>query len=152
MKLLLIRELKSDTCTQGRLSFSTPGEDFECYTMERPWIALPGYKGGLSGKSCVPPGVYNLETHSSEAHPKTWALVNPDLDVVHWEDPYRSGVRSLVLIHVANFARELRGCIAPGRVRTKDASLVPMVAQSKLAMADIQRLMPWTNEHTLEIR
>lgn len=152
MKLILIRDYHGDDCTQGKLYLQTPGEDYECFTMERPWIPLPGYKGGLSGKSCVPQGVYKLEVHSSEAHPKTWALVNPALDVVHYEDKERSGVRCLVLIHVANYARELRGCIAPGRQRTTDASLTKMVSQSKLAMADIQRLVPWTNDHTLEIR
>ena len=136
----------------GTLSFSTPAEDFVCQTMERPWIAMPGYKGGLSGKSCVPEGTYRLVTHSSEAHPKTWALVNPDLDVVHYPEDGRDGVRALVLIHVANYARELRGCIAPGRLRTLDSSGTRMVAQSLFAMSDIKRLLPWDDSHTLEIR
>lgn len=152
MNLRLVRDYRTDLCTMGVLSFSTPAEDFECQTMERPWIAMPGYKGGLSGKSCVPPGVYNLEPHNSEQHPQTWALVNPDLDVLHYEDPLRPQFRALVLIHVANYARELRGCIAPGRTRTVDSQGTRMVASSRLAMLDIKRLLPWTNEHTLEIR
>lgn len=152
MKLVLTRDYRGDTCTMGRLSFSTPAEDFACQTMERPWIAMPGSKGGLSGKSCVPPGVYNLATHNSEGHPQTWALVNPDLDVIHYEDPHRPALRALVLIHVANYARELRGCIAPGRIRTLDDLGTRMVQQSRLAMLDIKRLLPWTNEHTMEIR
>jgi hypothetical protein len=152
MKLTLVRDYHGDDCTMGTLAFSTPGEDFVCQTMERPWIAMPGYKGGLSGKSCVPRGIYNLEVHRSEQHPHTWALVNPDLDVIHYEDPRRPSVRALVLIHIANYARELRGCIAPGRLRTLDGEGVRMVAQSRVAMIDIQRLVPWTNEHTLEIR
>lgn len=152
MNLLLQRDYRGDTCTMGVLSFSTPAEDFVCQTMERPWIAMPGSKGGLSGKSCVPPGVYNLETHDSEAHPKTWALVNPDLDVVHYEGDGRSATRCLVLIHVANYSRELRGCIAPGRLRALDSYGERMIAQSKLAMIDIKRLLPWTNEHTLTIK
>ena len=152
MKLTLMRDLSSDRETQGRLSFSTPGQDFECFTIERPWVPMPGSKGGLSGKSCVPRGLYRLEVHHSEAHPNTWALVNEDLDVIHYEDPTRPQLRCLVLIHVANLARELRGCIAPGRIRTVDADGAKRVAQSKLAMLDIQRLVPHTNENTLEIK
>lgn len=152
MKLTLVRDYRGDDCTLGVLSFSSAAEDFVCQSMERPWIAMPGFKGGLSGKSCVPPGVYNLAVHNSEAHPQTWALVNPDLDVVHYESEGRPGVRALVLIHVANYARELRGCLAPGRVRAIDDTGVRMVTQSRLAMADIKRLVPWTNEHVLEIR
>jgi hypothetical protein len=152
VNLLLRRDYRTDLCTQGVLSFSTPQDDFVCQTIERPWIPLPGYKGGLSGKSCVPPGVYNLEVHNSEAHPRTWALVNPDLDVIHYEDPQRPALRALVLIHVANYARELRGCIGVGRLRTIDSQGTRMVTDSRLTMAELQRMLPWTNEHTLEIR
>lgn len=152
MKLTLHRDRPRDDCMLGVLSFSTPAEDFQCYTIERPWVPSPLSRGGLSGKSCVPRGTYALERHSSEAHPHTWALVNDDLDVIHYEDKDRPHVRCLVLIHVANYARELRGCIAPGRVRTVDASGAQMVASSKLAMLDIKRLVPWEDGHTLEVR
>jgi Family of unknown function (DUF5675) len=152
MKILLRRDYHADTCTLGVLSFSTPSEDFVCQTMERPWIAMPGSKGGLSGKSCVPPGIYKLEPHNSEAHPNTWALVNPDLDVIHYEDPLKPYARALVLIHVANYARELRGCIAPGYSRAVDSEGTHMVTQSKRAMIDIKRLLPWDGSNTLEIK
>lgn len=151
MRLLLTRDYHGDDCTQGTLSFSTPTEDFDCQTMERPWIESEFSKGGLSGKSCVPVGEYKLERHNSEAHPNTWALVNSDLDVIHYENAGRPDARCLVLIHVANYARELRGCIAPGRSRTVDVNGVRMVSQSRLAMVDIKRLVPWTDEHTLII-
>jgi hypothetical protein len=59
-----------------------------------------------------------LVPHNSEAHPDTWALVNPQLDVMHWDSevpPDRVGrVRTTVLIHPANYVTELRGCLAPG--------------------------------------
>lgn len=152
MKLLLNRDFRADNCTMGVLKFSTPTEYFECQTIERPWIPMPGSRGGLSGKSCVPAGDYKLVRHNSETHPNTWALVNPDLDVIHWEDPLRPLARCLVLIHAANYARELRGCIAPGtrRVITEDGTR--MVTNSRLAMLEIKRLLPWDDSHTLEIR
>lgn len=152
MRLQLRRDYRHDTCTMGVLSFSTPADDFLCQTIERPWIAMPGSRGGLSGKSCVPEGTYKLERHNSEAHPNTWALVNPELDVVHWEDRERPHRRCLVLIHVANYARELRGCIAPGMGRTIDSDGTHMVTSSKLAMIELKRLLPWDDSHILEIR
>lgn len=152
MKLLLRRDWRADNCTMGVLSFSTPTEDYVAQTMERPWIPMPGSRGGLSGKSCVPPGDYQLERHNSEAHPNTWALVNSDLDVIHYEDANRPTARCLVLIHVANYARELRGCIAPGRTRAVDSEGVNMVTGSKLAMLELKRLLPYDQNHTLEIR
>jgi hypothetical protein len=152
MKLVLRRDYRADDCTLGVLSFSTAAEDYVAQTMERPWIPMPGSRGGLSGKSCMPEGVYRLERHSSEAHPNTWALVNPDLDVVHYEPRDDRNKRCLVLIHVANYARELRGCIAPGFGRTVDDQGVHMVTSSKRAMIELKRLLPWNDEHTLEIR
>lgn len=152
MKLQLRRDFRSDACTLGVLSFSTPHEDFVAQTIERPWIPMPGFRGGLSGKSCVPEGIYRLERHNSEAHPNTWALVNSDLDVLHYEDPIRPQLRALVLIHVANFARELRGCIAPGVGRSLDDAGIHMVTKSRIAMLELKRLLPWDDSHTLEIK
>lgn len=152
MKLLLRRDYLADNCTMGVLSFQTPAEDFVCQTMERPWIPMPGARGGLSGKSCVPKGDYELVHHSSEAHPNTWALVNHELDVHHYEDPAHPEWRALVLIHVANYARELRGCIAPGRGRAVDSEGTNMVTGSRLAMLEIKRLLPYEQAHSLEIR
>lgn len=149
MKLTLKRDYRGSDCTMGVLSFSSATEDFGCQTMERPWIFSPVSRGGMKGASCVPEGLYRLERHNSEAHPNTWAIVNPDLDVLHWEDgPNR---RALVLIHVANFARELRGCIAPGFGRSTDEHGTRMVTASRRAMIELKRLLPWSDDHTLEI-
>jgi hypothetical protein len=150
MKIQLLRDYRGDDCTLGKLHVTAPGQDYVCDTIERPWIAMPGSRGGLSGKSCVPEGLYTLELHNSEMHPNTFALVNHDLDVHHWEDPAHPSWRALVLIHAANWARELRGCIAPGR-RGVSAG-VRAVFNSRLAMLEIKRLVPWTEGHTLEIR
>lgn len=153
MKLILIRDFNSVECTLGRLHIPAQGQDFECDTIERPWVPTPLSLGGLSGKSCVPRGIYRLERHSSEQHPDTWALVNSDLDVIHYEDRNRPNARALVLIHPANRARELRGCIAPGLRRTIDADGFHMVTSSRLAMLEVRRfVLPYSDAHTLEIR
>lgn len=153
MKILLRRDYKADNCTMGVMSFSTPADDYVAQTMERPWIPMPGARGGLSGKSCVPVGDYKLVRHNSEAHPNTWALVNSDLDVIHYEDPNRPNARCLALIHAANLARELRGCIAPGMGRSTNSEGVKMVTNSRLAMLELKRLLlPWDDSHSLEIR
>lgn len=152
MKLFLIRDYHSTECTLGKLHIPAAGQDFECHTIERPWIPTPLSQGGRKGESCVPRGTYELVRHNSEAHPNTWALVNPDLDVVHYEDRNRPNARCLVLIHVANFARELRGCIGVGFGRSKDDAGTRMVTQSKLAMLNLKRLLPYGDDHVLEIR
>jgi hypothetical protein len=146
--LTLTREPYKPDCTLG---FLMVGDTTLC-TMERPWIPSPTCKGGLKGKSCVPKGTYQLVKHDSKKHPRTWALVNHELDVVHYEgddnDPDED--RATCLIHPANFARQLEGCIAPGLSHTI-VNGEHMVTSSAKAMEKIRELVPWT-EHTLEIR
>lgn len=97
--------------------------------------------------SCVPVGTYQLVRHDSAKHPKTWALVNEALDI--FENP-APGKRSDCLIHPANFAFQLEGCIAPGIDRSKNGQTW-MVTDSREAMTQLQGVVPWTDEHRLEI-
>jgi hypothetical protein len=151
MILRLIRDYRGTDCTQGMLHV----DEHEYHTMERPWVAQKGTPCGAKGVSCVPRGGYQLKCHHSEAHPHTWALVNPGLWIYHYDDdvpPAQAGMaRTLVLIHPANFAYELRGCIAPGLARNLDGNK-RMVSHSRAAMTEIESLVPWVDgEHTLEI-
>ena len=142
MNLLLIRDSDDGVCTLGTMTLSENGGSWQ--TIERPWIMdLSGKPGGLAGRSCVPPGTYDLMIHDSETHPETWALVNSSLGVTHWGPSQRS----VVLIHPANVAAELRGCIAPGLIRG-----VRSVLRSRDAMVQLKAALPWVNGHTLEIR
>jgi hypothetical protein len=121
-------------------------------TIERPWIPAAAHPGGANGISCVPVGEYTLVLHDTELHPKTWALVNPALGVWHLPSdipPGQAG-RSAVLIHPANFAHELLGCIAPGLGRGQSDG-VKMVTQSRAAFAQLAHALPWTPGHTLTI-
>lgn len=151
MNLTLIRDYKGTDCSQGKLT----GGGYAAETMERPWIPHATAPCGQKGVSCVPAGIYKLVLHNSENHPRTWALVNPELWVYHWDEdvppPEHGLARTLVLIHPANYASELRGCIAPGRARVGDPSGRKMVTQSRIAMADLQSIIAWENGHTLEI-
>ena len=151
MKLILRREPPQPGCTLGLLFVG----DLSLVTIERPWVPTPLSKGGAKGVSCVPAGTYKLVRHNTDAHPMTWALVNPDLDVVHFPgEDSNPHARTTVLIHPANFVHELRGCIAPG-TRTSHAVAAHgggyMVCESRKAMRLLQQRVPWTDEHTLEI-
>lgn len=81
----------------------------------------------------------------------TWALVNPELDVVHYPQDGSPLARSACLIHPANWAFELRGCIAPGTRTQIDPTRGYMVAESRKAMKLIQDTLSWDDSHSLEI-
>jgi hypothetical protein len=149
-RIVLRREKSEPQRTDCTLGFLFVGELQLC-TIERPWIQSALSKGGSKGISCVPPGLYQLKRHNTEAHPYTWALVNRDLDVVHLpgesDNPH---ARTAVLLHSANWAHELRGCIAPGMRAVIDEKGRFMVAESRRAMRQIQAVLPWI-DHELEI-
>lgn len=150
VRLTLHRDQSGPDYTLGVFSAGK----LELQSIERPWIASPTGKGGTKGISCVPRGLYKLRTHTTELHPRTWALVNPDLDVLHWPDENHPFARTAVLIHVANYASELRGCIGLGLYRTHSMSTRAdrwMVSQSKAAVGALMALVTWTDDHTLEI-
>ncbi len=88
--------------TWGRLLLT--GRQGGFVTVEPPWVY------NRPSVSCLPPGVYDLEPHHSEAYPHSWALVGDG--VAHFDDGVSA--RSTCLLHVANWAHQLRGCIGPG--------------------------------------
>jgi hypothetical protein len=102
IKCKLIRYGSTPMGTFGELHVA--GHRF--FTVERPWLNNEPFV------SCVPAGLYALEAHDSQSHPDVWALVNHSLGVYHFDHP--DAIRTAILIHVANVASELAGCIAPG--------------------------------------
>lgn len=97
--LILQRDPFRKNCTTGNFFWRygtgriTP---LNISSLELPW------KNNEDDVSCIPAGRYRMAwTMSPRLKRNTWRL----LDV-----PDRAGI----LIHVANFVSELRGCIAPG--------------------------------------
>lgn len=73
-------------------------------TVECPWL------NNQPGKSCIPEGAYTLAPHNSPSKGLCLAISGPSLGVT----VNGPSLRTHCLIHVANKASELEGCIAPG--------------------------------------
>ena len=89
-------------------------------TIEQPWT--PNFNGAPGGKpfeSCVPDGMYRLMPFvRPKSSAKVYLLLNEDLGVYRFpQDHVHGSGRDLCLIHVANWARQVQGCIAPGMSR-----------------------------------
>lgn len=148
MKQLLLERpkgLATNTETPGFLSFAGS----LLATIERPWIE--GYPGGKPYESCVPAGTYDLRLHARSSGAVVVALVNEDLGVYYLEkDMPAEGGRFLILMHIANWVKNVVGCIGPGLWKT-DSAKDPMVKSSRLAM---KRIMDYIDgdDAQLEIR
>jgi hypothetical protein len=152
MKLELKRSYQGADATVGQIVLPS-GERLA--TLERPWVPKDKAPCGTKGVSCIPKGVYQLRRHSTESHPRTWALVCPPLWVYHWDEDVPIGqvgiARTLVLIHIANYVSELRGCIAVGLNAGREGNGRWKVSPSRNAMMELQATVPWTDDHSLEI-
>lgn len=93
--MILERFYHGGDCTIGRLLF---GGD-QVFTMERGWLC------NVPFQSCIPDGTYKLNAYSSPKYPDVWQIA----DVPG---------RTHILIHTANYAKQLAGCIAPGLAYT----------------------------------
>lgn len=146
MYLSLIRDTATSAFTQGVLNAGA----LQFQSIERPWIAAPPGLAGAHGLSCVGPGIYELVKHDTEAHPRSFALVNPALDVYHEPadvPPARAATaRVAILIHVANYPSELQGCIGLGMQRGHGN-----VSQSVIALERFKLAVPWIPGHHLGI-
>lgn len=138
-------------CTLGILEVNGRGK---FHTVERPWV--PGPEGTVCGHqqtSCIGTGIYRAEPRETEARGKHWILSNPVLGVYRMPQDVPGGVyaRTLVLIHAANWAHELLGCIAPGKERAKTDGEWG-VTQSRAAMNELRTLIGNTYDLQLEVR
>lgn len=120
IEITILRDLRTSNETVGWLSIGVR----KWPTVERPWVPSALTPAGTKGVSCLPPGEYRLEPHSGDSFTNVWAFVNPQLDVYHWDwevpRAKRGVARTVALIHPANWASELRGCVAPGKSRSFD--------------------------------
>jgi hypothetical protein len=77
-------------------------------TVEQPW------NDNTPNKSCVPDGIYTLHEVNSPRWGKTLALVGGTVALDEASVLKGEAARWGCLFHQANFANELKGCIAPG--------------------------------------
>jgi hypothetical protein len=140
MNLTLTRERarSNDQETQGTLQINSA----TFYTMEQPW------NNNAIGHSCVPVGVYEVIPHFSPTKGDCWILNGPAQNVYADDPP--SGGRSLILIHSANFAAQLQGCIAPG-IDRGSISGVDAVLASREAMSRLQSILGRIITHRLTV-
>ena len=89
-RLTLTRSYKKSQ-TEGILK----GEYINLTTIELPW------RDNKRRESCIPEGIYIIV-------PRTSTKYGNHFEIKNVKD------RDAILIHIANFARELLGCIAPG--------------------------------------
>ena len=131
MKLILARSkrLSNDRQTTGVL-FNEQLDEL-CKILELPW------KNNERSVSCIPEGEYRVVAHKSPKFGHCfWVRYVPN--------------RSEILIHPANYTRELLGCLAPGLdFGDIDGDGVIDVKSSRKAMDKLLTTLP--REFTLQI-
>lgn len=106
--------------TLGEIRYGHPDAQRAYYTVEDQDRKLEEGNGKVYGRSAIPTGKYRLTICQSPSRGDTCLAVNA---VAGFSD---------VQIHCANKAEELRGCIAPGVIRTLDG-----VGGSRIAMVGL---------------
>tara|TARA_R110002126_G_scaffold175723_3_gene324352 strand:- start:737 stop:1165 length:429 start_codon:yes stop_codon:yes gene_type:complete len=105
MDLLLLREY-TPSATFGELYLDAENLDEPyCFSVERPWL------DNKPMVSCVPEGTYTIVLHTSPKFGKVYYLENHKLGV----SLHDATKRTHILIHPANWASQLLGCIALGK-------------------------------------
>lgn len=126
-------------------------------TMEQPWKPNPnGTRGGWPFKSCVPDGMYNLHPWTMSDGAEVYIMTNPELGVHRLPEHHPEGEgRDLCLIHVGNFAADVKGCVVLGvrRVLMADKYNVMQraVASSGIAISALRVALGRTGSHILSI-
>lgn len=133
MKATLIRVYGSRV-TRGTLHCVAKGKKMQIKTIELPWA------NNEKGASCIPVGIYEVVyAYSPRLKKKTYRVV----DV-----PSRDGI----LFHPANFAKQLKGCIAPCKAFADlDNDGVIDGTNSRLAVEELENFFE-KNGFTLEIK
>lgn len=148
MDLSLVRLAYLPTATLGLLRVGH--ERFE--TIERPWVPDPDGPGGEAQQSCIPDGRFVLRPWQSPKFGAVYLFEAPELGVYATEKPAGAKYgRTHVLLHSANEAAELLGCVAPG-MRAGIVEGKHWVYESRRALARISELLGRTDVHSVTIR
>lgn len=135
MRGTLTRVLYYDKCIIGRLDiYDGILKTFSCKTLERPWL------NNRNKVSCVPAGGYPVVLEYS-----------PHFDRELNELKLVPG-RSEVKIHVANYVKQLEGCIGVGlSVGDINKDGVPDMVSSGKALERLHEALHYTEQWELEI-
>ena len=123
--IYLTRLIDTGEETQGYLHVINGIQSLSLQTIELPW------KDNKPNISCIPKGVYNyVKWYSPTFKTTVIRILNvPD--------------RTNILIHPANFVRELRGCIAPGLgIKDIDGDGKLDVTKSRQALYNLLAIIP----------
>jgi len=126
MSLILTRELQEHK--DGTFGVLTMDGRELCKTVEKRW------HNNQQRLSCIPQGTYHFKKRISEKYGHHWHI-------------YDVEGRDLILIHNANWAHELLGCIGVGRdfAEMKDEKTgiwARGVTSSKLTMKKLRSILP----------
>ncbi len=117
------------------------GTNLKWPTIERPWIDNRPYI------SCIPSGEYILQPHTSVKYGEVWAVVGGTVSL----HAGGSAQRFAVLVHPANYASQLQGCIALGTRTGKHIDGSYAVWNSQEALAELTAAVGF-ELHTLTIQ
>lgn len=80
------------------------GNEIICRTVEKPW------NNNKKSESCFPAGHYEVRRHESPSKGDCFSISNPDVGVT----VNGPSLRTHCLFHVANYPRDVEGCVGPG--------------------------------------
>lgn len=135
MELILRRFISDEHGTFGTLMV----ENQLFFSVEKPW------ENNEPFNSCIPTGKYTLIPAKSSKYGHCLAVIN-DTDITRYQESHSK--RYAVLIHAANWERDVLGCIGLGD------NYIPskhMVTNSRQSIIDFYNLVDPNQEHNLEI-
>jgi hypothetical protein len=135
MRIRVLRTIDNGKQTNGVLYVEKDNKIlFECFTLELPW------KDNERRISCIPEGTYKAVKHRSPKFGNSvWIQNVPN--------------RSEILIHPANYVRQLLGCIAVGKdLRDIDGDDLEDTTASRNTMNELLGLLPNSFEVVVEYR
>ena len=145
MKIIVDRYESTGKGTLSKVSVIDPHSDTPTTTyfgIECPW------KDNQPSVSCIPGGEYDLVPHSSGKYGEVWAFVGGT--VSHYHDDGQSE-RYACLIHSANYAHQLEGCLAIGIAAGANEG-VPAVWNSRRAIKSLKDHLDRSVLHTASVR
>lgn len=116
------------TTSKVKINNYSKGEG-EFYGLELPW------RDNKPFVSCIPSGEYVLIPWESEKYGSCYAFVGGEVSLYEG-----NGNRFACLIHAANYARQLQGCLALGRSDGVDEDGNPAVWNSRDALSGFMEL------------